>query len=330
MNATATSAPPTIRLTVQLFGSLQVRRGDDLLGAHQLGGAKPRQVLEILLLNLGTPVGKDRLIELLWNGCPPAEARATLESYVSVLRRQIQPGAGRQGPLRTSNGGYVLERCLVDLDVDRFDALVRLAQRSPAPVAYPALVEALEIVAGPLLADELRATWAEEARSLHATRFANALALAAETALELGALEAAAGWARRALAAEPLAENAWTVLVEALERAGRYAEGLQAYESCRRTLDRELGCAPGPRLQKAFVRLLQATADGETELSRVLSALLLLHAQLQRAAAGLPDAPAPAASLRAAGDVVGTFLRKALAEPAHRAAVGPHPVLVVT
>ena len=82
------------RLSISILGPLKVRRGSVVIGSHELGGPKPRQVLEILLLKLGTPVSKNHLIDVLWNGQPPAEALSTLESYVSVLRRHLQPGSG--------------------------------------------------------------------------------------------------------------------------------------------------------------------------------------------------------------------------------------------
>jgi DNA-binding SARP family transcriptional activator len=278
--------------------------------------------LEILLLQLGRPVSKDRLIELLWEGSPPPEALASLESYVSVLRRNLQPGSGKAGPLRTSNGGYVMDREMVDLDVDRFDVLVRLAEQAAPPEAYLLLIEALQLATAPLLGDELRAAWAEDERSRHAIKVTAARILAAETASELNLTDDVVRWANVALAGDPLSERAWTVLILGLEQGGRHAEGLRAYDRCRRAMETELGCAPGPKLQEVYVRLLRATADGLGELSDVLSALLTLHDQLKIAGAastgslvwGASSARRPSTldTLREAGEVVNSFLRRAL------------------
>src|SRR5215217_5657706 len=114
---------PSPALQISVLGPLSIRLGDTTLNANDLGGPKPRQVLEILLLSFGLAVSKTRIIDLLWNGNPPAVALPTLESYVSVLRRRLQPGAGRTGPLRTVTGGYVIEPSLVHLDLNRFEAL---------------------------------------------------------------------------------------------------------------------------------------------------------------------------------------------------------------
>ena len=91
-------APPPI--SVQLFGPLEIRRDGVCLTAADLGGSKPRHILELLLLNLGTPVSKTRLIEILWGPYASDGAVATLESYVSGIRRAIQPGETKTGPLK--------------------------------------------------------------------------------------------------------------------------------------------------------------------------------------------------------------------------------------
>lgn len=203
---------------------------------------------------------------------------------------------------------------MVDLDVFRFDQLLRLAQQSAPETALQLLQEALGFATAPLLGDELLPAWAEDERELHNSRVLEATVLAAETAATLGAVSESIDWAQKALTMDPLNERAWEARIAGLERTGRYAEGLQCYEKCRRAMVRELGCAPGPGLKAAHARLLQATAENEGELSDVLSALLVLHGQLSRT-------PTPAAeaapqvvrqSLREATHVINSFLLRAM------------------
>ena len=276
----APSAHP-YHLKIQIIGNLEVRRGDVVLDARQLGGPKPRQILELLLLHLGRPVSKDQLIERLWGGSQPTEALSTLESYVSVLRRHIQPGAGKAGPLRTVMGGYVMDRELVDLDLDHFATNISAAHQCADPsMAYNLLCSALVLNHSPLLGDELQARWAEEERALHAARAAEAYVLASETAAFLGKVAESVKWAKDALEIDQLNERAWTALVLGLEQGSQFAEGLLCYEQCRQMFARELGCSPGSILLDAYARLLSATAAGENELGPLLSALLVLHREL--------------------------------------------------
>jgi DNA-binding NarL/FixJ family response regulator/DNA-binding SARP family transcriptional activator len=255
---------PQCVLEVQILGPLRIRRGGEVLEAGELGGPKPRQVLEILLLNLGMPMSKDRLSDVLWAGQPPAEALPTLESYVSVLRRHLQPGQGKSGPLRTVTGGYVMDPALVDLDVSRFSEFLRRASTCEPGEALELLQEALGLASAPLLGDELTAPWADEARDNHEYRVSRARAQAAGLALSLHQPERAVHWAREALAGDLLNESAWSSLVLGLEDSGQPLEALKAFEQCRRTLHREMGCTPGEALRAAHARLLRLTGGDAT------------------------------------------------------------------
>ncbi|MEC5200945.1 DNA-binding SARP family transcriptional activator/ActR/RegA family two-component response regulator [Arthrobacter sp. PL16] len=231
-----------------------------MLTAGDLGGPKPRQVLEILLLDFGAAVSKTRMVDLLWGGKHPAVALPTLESYVSVLRRHLQPGTGRTGPLRTVTGGYAIDPALVDLDLHRFATLTGRAGLAAPAAALALLTEALELGSAPLLGDELLPVWAEDERALHAVRVNLARVLAAEAALTVGEVGKAIAWARAAVKEDPLNERAWTALVLGLERNGESTEALRTFDRCRRVFDEELGCAPSATLKDAHTRLLASTA----------------------------------------------------------------------
>jgi DNA-binding SARP family transcriptional activator len=252
--------PRTATLQISVFGPLTIRRGGTELTANDLGGPKPRQVLEILLMNFGSAVSKTRIMDLLWGGNHPAVALPTLESYVSVLRRHLQPGTGRSGPLRTVTGGYAIDRSLVDLDLDRFDMLTKEASQADPRGALALLTEALGLASAPLLGDELLPAWAEEERATHAAHVGLARVMAAEAALAVGEVSTAISLGGAAAKEDPLNERAWTALILGLEQNGENTEALRAFERCRRIIDQELGCSPGPALRDAQARLLRSTA----------------------------------------------------------------------
>jgi len=119
-------------LQVRMFGSIEVvdPDGGRVLGPRDLGGKKPRQLLEILLLERGRRVSKQRLADLLWADNPPQNYSATVESYISVLRRTLSPGgAPRDSLILTDHGGYRFanERARVDLDL--FDDIIVESRR---------------------------------------------------------------------------------------------------------------------------------------------------------------------------------------------------------
>src|SRR5258705_1321768 len=76
-------------LVIGLFGPLAIEDGVRSLGPRDLGGARPKQVLEILLAARGHRVPTDRLADLLWGQQPPQNAAGSLQTFVSVLRRSL-------------------------------------------------------------------------------------------------------------------------------------------------------------------------------------------------------------------------------------------------
>ncbi|MFF5790561.1 BTAD domain-containing putative transcriptional regulator [Paeniglutamicibacter sp. NPDC012692] len=264
-------------MSAKVLGTLQIRRGDEVISAQNLGGPKSRQILEILLLHLGSAVSKGTLIDMLWMESAPTTAVSTLESYVSVLRRCLQPGQGKRGVLKTTTGGYLLDPDLIDLDLARFDSLLTRAEQSTGLQAAALLRQALALSDEPLLGNELLPEWAETERSLHASRVMAAKVLAAETALELGQLSEAIGLAQQVVDVDPLNEPAWSVMILGMERVRQPLRGLQAFEQCRRIMDRELGCQPGEVLQQAQRRMLHETSSSNDDFSLVVRALLALE-----------------------------------------------------
>lgn len=287
----------TKKLRVSLLGGLRVQRGTEVLGLRDLGGLKPRQIFLLLLLHRGARLGKSDLVSLLWPTAPPPDATATLESYVCVLRRAIHiPGGPRDSIIRTMTGGYAIDMDEIDLDTVRFDALVEMATQTDCSTdrAVRLLTAALTIGDASLLPEEAGSTWIDEERRLHAGRLSTARAAAARAALMAGRVDQALHWAQRNLAEDDLDEGALLTVVEALEQAGRHADALRVYDECRRRFATELGCAPGPRLQAAFMRLLNGTADEDDELAQILQAATQLHAFASRACTSPPDALADA------------------------------------
>jgi DNA-binding winged helix-turn-helix (wHTH) protein len=119
----------------RVLGPLEVREDDRSL---PLGGAKQRALLALLLLNANRVLSRERLIDELWGEDPPETAVATVQVYVSRLRKVL--GAER---LVTRRPGYVLQVAPEELDVDEFERL-RTSGRPAEAVALwrgPALAE---------------------------------------------------------------------------------------------------------------------------------------------------------------------------------------------
>ena len=240
---------------IRMMGSLQVEVGGRRFGARDLGGRKPKQLLEVLLLHRGRPVSKDRLATILWGDSLPCDSVGSLEHYVSVVRRTLH-GAGARGdsPIVTEHGGYRVDADRVRVDLFEFDRLDADpgTRRSRARMA-----EALAMLQGDLLEDEPYAEWVDEARAHVRQRRVRMLIDAAEAAMREADAAESLSLARSAVAHDPLSEPGHRAVIRAHYLAGDQVAALAAFRECRDVLDRELGVAPMPETEQVHQAVLR-------------------------------------------------------------------------
>ncbi len=181
-----------------------------------------RTLLAILVVDAGHVVGVDRLIGLLWREEPPAAAIASVQAYVSQLRRVLEPGRAPRAPARvlvTQDPGYVLHVADGQVDALRFQVLARqahndLAGGQPA-VAAARLEDAFALWHGDPLAEFADEPWVVPA----AARLTEAHDLAAEDRIDawlaLGRHAEAATELEAMVQARPLRERRWAQLIVA-------------------------------------------------------------------------------------------------------------------
>ena len=273
---------------IQLFGRLEVRTRGVRLSGRDFGGTKPRHILALLALR--GPLGKGELTELLWDGRPPANHKATVESYVSVLRHRLDPdGKARDSAISTrSGGGYALVADRVRVDVARFDELVAAATGRSAAGALRPLTAAAELAGRPLLEEEAGSEWAGTARAHYRGRLVGALLEAGGHTLAAADPTRALALAERAVGLDPLAERGWAIAMAAHRALGDRVAALRAYDRCRRQLADGLGVEPCGETRALFLDLLREDGAG-TALDDAIAAVL--------AAAGAPHAPGTATGL---------------------------------
>ena len=231
-------------------------------GTVALPAAKQRTLLAALLMRANQVVTADGLIDALWEGQPPAAAAKTLQTYVSQLRRELEPGAvGDWRTLRTAEGGYRLHVDRDRLDASCFERLAadgRKALYRDDPAAAAAwLREGLALWRGPAYGELAGAPFARaEAARLEELRLA-ALECRAEADLALGHHAELVGELEELVAGEPFRERLWVHLMLALYRSGRQAEALRAYRQLRGNLADQLGIDPSPELRRLEERILR-------------------------------------------------------------------------
>jgi DNA-binding SARP family transcriptional activator len=230
--------------------------------AVSLGTPKQRAMLAMLVMNRNRPVSTDSLITAAWEEWPPAEARASLHSYVSNLRRLLSgAGADPKSVLVNAPPGYRLNVADTACDIGRFVAEkaagVHAAAAGRFEEASRHLTAALAEWRGPVL-DDLRdfhfvdafATALTEDKVVAHTAHAEAEIACGRSYAVVGELEA--------LTVEhPYREPLWAQLITAYYLAERQSEALDAYQRLKTTLADDLGIDPGPTVRALHERILR-------------------------------------------------------------------------
>ncbi|WP_204041754.1 BTAD domain-containing putative transcriptional regulator [Acrocarpospora phusangensis] len=236
---------------VRLLGPVDVT----VDGAPQpVPGLRRKAVLAILALRQGEVVNADRLIEIVWDGRPPATAMNTLQSHVSYLRRAL----GRPGAIVARPPGYMLDLGEDATDVRLAERLIEQARAAADPAARVDLLDrALELWRGPPLADVGDLPWfGDEAERLERVRrLAEQARVEARLALggHLRLVPELEGLTER----HPFDEDLNGLLMLALYRSGRQADALAAFQRLRTRLREELGIDPGVPLRELESAILR-------------------------------------------------------------------------
>ena len=243
---------------IRLFGPLSIEEGERSLGPRDLGGSRPKQVLEILLAARGHLVPTDRLAELVWGDARPQNAAGSLQTFVSVLRRHLATDGERARELVVTEAeAYRFATELVALDLDCFDQLLERSAREPTGRAREALEHALDLVRGEVLEDEPYTAWALDLRGSYQGRVLGARLDAADAALAEFDFAAALAHAEAATTLDQFSERAHRSEMLALYALGRTHEALSRYRTYRKRLDDELGLEPSAEtraLEAAVIR----------------------------------------------------------------------------
>jgi len=244
-----------------------------------LGTPKQRALVAGLALARGRAVSVDGIVDLLWGDEPPPGSVATLQGYISSLRRSLEPDRVRRAPatvLVTVAPGYALR-----LPEDAFDAVrfereaaaehgrlqeVPVLARSPLDAAALA-----DVVSG---LDAALARWrgtpygelseapgaVAERHRLEELRLV-ALEDRAVAELALGHHRTVAADLEALTDAHPLRERLWWLRALALTRSGRQADALETLRRVREVLDVELGLEPSAELRALQTAVLRQDPD---------------------------------------------------------------------
>src|SRR5690349_15043138 len=223
-----------------------------------LGTPKQRAVLAMLVMNRNRPVAIDSLITAAWEQWPPSEARASLHSYISNLRRLL---GDSRSMLENAPPGYRLKADDSACDIGRFiiekAAGVQAAAAGRFEEASRHLTAALALWRGPVLedlrdfqfVDAFATALTEDKVVAHTAR--------AEAEIACGRGYAVIGELESLTVEHPYREPLWAQLITAYYASERQSDALDAYQRLKNTLADDLGIDPGPTVRALHERILR-------------------------------------------------------------------------
>lgn len=249
-------------IDLRVLGPVRVLADDRDL---DIGHARQRSLLAMLLVDVNNVVPRERLAELVWDGRPPRRARNTLAGYATRLRKVLASLPGRP-VLSSQDGGYVLRVDPAAVDLCRFrDLAGRAAGVGDDEERCGLLRSALAQWSGVALSN----LWGTRVESLRTTLDSERRAVLLDyfdAQLRLGRPQEILTQLQTLTEERPYDEELALRLVRAHCDSGNPAAALHAYEAARARLDRELSTRPGEALRAAGERLLHPVrpADGGT------------------------------------------------------------------
>jgi len=228
-----------------------------------IGHARQRSVLAILLVAANQQVSIHELIARVWGERAPRAARNVVHGYIARLRRALSLH-GADVEIVTRQSGYVAEVAASAVDLHRFrDLIARAHKTTDDDTAAGLYSEALRLWNGRPFAD-VPGLWLEQLTArLDNERLAAATDWA-DTELRRGGHIQLLPHLQDLAATYPLDERIAAQLILALYRSGHKAKAVGHYHRIMRRLTDELGVDPGPSLQRLHQQILRDSSDLQT------------------------------------------------------------------
>ena len=217
---------------------------------------KASALVKLLALAPRHRLHREQVVDMLWPDSGKKAASNSLRKTLYAARRALDPAGGARY-LASENDSLVLcPGSSLWVDVEAFEEAAATARREHEPAAYRA---AIELYVGELLPEDLYEEWAEERRRELRTMFLSLLVELATVHEERAEHGQGVEVLRRAVAEEPILEEAHAGLMRLYALLGQEAEALAQYERLREALSKRLGTEPST----ATNRLRDEIASGE-------------------------------------------------------------------
>jgi DNA-binding SARP family transcriptional activator len=250
-------------LRIDLLGSVvRITIDGREIAGRVLQRRQDRLALAFVVLERSANPSKERLADALWPHTVPATWETALRGVISRVRTALVE-VGVPAKALQIDAGEIRLSLPFGSEVDVDEAVAALAQAERAAEvgklaeASKSAMQAATITERAFLPD-CSGEWVDLLRLRLATWHQRALAVASNSAFELGDHRVAQATAEQALATDPYAEWAYRVLMQTQSAAGERAAALASYAHCQRVLRDDLGIHPATETQSVYLAVLGA------------------------------------------------------------------------
>lgn len=243
-----------VRCKIELLGWLRVYQDERVISRFPT--RQTAALLAYLAFYRHRSHPRDLRMELLWPEDPPGTDRHKLRKALTSLRHQLEPPGVPAGAVIIATRDCVqLNPAAVTTDVAALEIALKDAGRARSELERARSLEAaVDLYRGELLSGWYDG-WIIPERQRLAELYLEALEWLVRHFGQAGELRRALDHARRAVAADPLREEAQHELIRLLAAAGQAEAARQQYHEFERLLERELAAAPSPEIQRLLVDL---------------------------------------------------------------------------
>ncbi len=258
---------PAYTLNVRSLGGFGVWRGEVEIRDRDWRSVKARQLLQLLLVERGRMLPRDRIMDMLWPGLEVEAAANNLRVTLSRLTKAIEPNRPEGAPTyyviqQGDTYGFNVESdhsydaATFSAKADQARNVFQRGRREEALVLYR---QAIELYGGTFLPDCLYEDWSVVERERLGLLFT-------EVSLRLGAMlieddlpHEAIGLAWRVLEYDQAQEEAYQLLMRAYGGLGERSTALRIYARCVAALEQDLGVEPMPQTVAIYQQIKSGT-----------------------------------------------------------------------
>lgn len=254
---------PPYRLHVRSLGAFGVWRGNVEIRDRDWRSVKARQLLQLLLVERGRMLPRDRIMDMLWPGLDAESAANNLRVTLSRLIKAIEPNRPDGAPMyyilqQGDTYGFNIESDH-SYDAAEFAEAVERGraalQRGDRAEAMSRFRQAINLYGGPFLPDCLYEDWSVVERERLELLFTEAALRLGALLLEDGYPHEAIGLAWRVLEYDQSQEEAYQLLMRAYGILGERSTAIRLYARCVAALRQELGVDPLPETVAIYQKI---------------------------------------------------------------------------